>query len=133
MRNICAATACVLLLNATLAVPFLVECISVDGRGLIETLGQDPCHTIRTTTVPVSAGPCLCTDIDPCDDFLLDAPTVVENFARVLPVPPRWTGEAPDLSRWVVAMRCSDSQIPCSVEQLIGPMPEPPPSLPLRI
>jgi hypothetical protein len=132
MRNICAATACVFLLNAMLAVPFLVECISADGRGLIETLGHDPCHTIRPSTVPVSAGPCLCNDIDPCDDFLLDAPAAVENFARVPAAPVQWTGEAPDLSHSVVATPCSGSKIRCSVEQL-GPMPDPPSSLPLRI
>ena len=86
MRYTRAIIACVFLMNALCAVPYLVECIPSDGRSIIETLGHDPCHDAAVAVPPNRLGPSIAGDLDPCLDLLLDAPGAVETQSRV-PVP----------------------------------------------
>jgi hypothetical protein len=98
MRNASVVTACLFLLNAVFAIPFLVECINGDGLCIIETLGNDPCHGVRSAS-PVGDGPYIGSDFDPCIDLLLDAPAGLKVLTRAAISTPRWTGVTLDLPR----------------------------------
>jgi hypothetical protein len=91
-------------LHALLTAPLLVQCIPVDGRYLIEILGNDPCRPqheedklsslrwLHTTTVASSdskTDPCTDLTFDSlydrsiCSDLLVQVPQAHEQIARM--------------------------------------------------
>ncbi len=131
MRHACATIVCVFLLNALLAVPFLVECIALDGRCIIERLGQDPCHE-AVAQPPDDQTPYFGADLDPCLDLLLDTPEAVRILLRGLPSPPQPTGETADF--WdAVRVLPGRSLSSCPCRDLRPPTADPGCPLSLRI
>ncbi len=72
--------AALVLLHALITAPLLVECISTDGRFLLEILGHDPCHEpVAVRTLPGHAREAaeLSKTVnkgDPCVDLMVDGP-----------------------------------------------------------
>lgn len=112
--------ACLVLLHALISAPLLVQCIGADGRGLIEVLGNDPCHALR---VPNTGGPAkgpaargfATSDpgTDPCRDLLLDNPGCNSPHAETAPATARAADSAATAHR------------PCAATTGPGPMREP--------
>ena len=79
MRYVSGWINCLIFLHGLLTAPLLVECISPDGRNLIELLGQDPCHYRHISGPPAvpqnfqnSAVSRTGDATDPCVDLFLN-------------------------------------------------------------
>jgi hypothetical protein len=104
-------------LHALISAPLLVQCIGADGRGLIEVLGNDPCHTLR---LPDTTGPAkgaatsgLATSgsgTDPCRDLLLENPGCNASHVETAAATPRAADSA------------SPARLTCAEGRDSGPM-----------
>lgn len=78
-------------MHGFLAAPLQVECISQDGRCLIEILGQDPCHeSPPDRAVPARAGATLTGmlhQVDTCVDIMIDGAAELKVCHDFSPVP----------------------------------------------
>ena len=103
-------------LHALVSAPLLVQCIGADGRGLIELLGNDPCHTLRVPSPTGStAGPAARefakSDLgaDPCRDLLLESPGC----------------NSPNVESTPATVRATDSAAPAHHPCAAGTTPDP--------
>jgi len=83
-------------MHGFLTAPLLVECIPQDGRGIVEIMGQDPCHEDRLNH-PAPAGkgtgrPAvtdMCKEVDSCTDLMLDSPAATKACTDLSVSPPQ--------------------------------------------